>query len=302
MISPLTGRRAVMLGAPALCLIAPKPTRAEPVIFREDFSDFSASSQAMGRWRTQLGGGGPRSLTSRAQVQSGDQQVYVDKEMLGATGISPLGLDPFSVGPEGLEINALRTPEGLLPRLWNQPFTSGVINTRFSFAFKYGRLRIVAAMPPVMGTRSIFWLLPRVARSNGYITVAGINGSAPGICHLGIGSADRVAAQSAQKAIALRGPSDAMRSYGLDWGPERLTWLINDVEVASIPTPFDMHNPMILMIALPVGDRWAGLPAPGDFAARLRVKEVLVTTAPDGPGFLTQLEQPLRLADQRSPQ
>lgn len=296
-----TSRRALMLAAPALSVSTRTPARAKPAVFREACSEFSASSQGFGRWRRKLGSASPRSLASRPQPQNGDQQVCVDKETLGSTGTSPLGLDPFTVGPEGLDITALRTLQALLPRLWTQPFTSGLINTRFSLTLSYGQLRFVAAMPAVVGPRTGFWLLPRDPRSNSYITVASSTGSAPGICHIGVGSADRTAARTSQQAITILGDHEALRGYRIDWGPDRLSWLIDYVEVAAMPTPLDLHGPMIFVIGLPIGDRWTSEPAPGDFAARLRVKEVWAATMPTGPRSSIQPELALRLADQRSP-
>lgn len=297
----LVSRRAVSLAVPALCLATSAAAAGDQLIFAEDFRDFSASAHGFGRWRTQLGGaGGVRALSSRAQLQNGDQQVYVDKGMVGATGTDPLGLDPFVAGPDGLEIIASPTPAPLLSRLWNQPFTSGLITTRFSFSTRYGRFRIEAGMPSVVGARASFWLTPRDPRASAHISIATATGLTPEVYHVGIGSQNSAAVQTSQRSVPMSGPHGALRSYGIDWGPDRITWLMDEVEVAAVATPSDLQSPMFLLIGLSVGDRWSGVPDPVGFDARLRIKRIAVSSWPVGLGFLTTSPTPFRLAEERS--
>lgn len=303
MTTQLVSRRAVALAAPALCFATSAAATGEQLIFAEDFREFSASAHGFGRWRTQLGGaGGVRALSSRAQLQNGDQQVYVDKGMVGATGIDPLGLDPFVVGPDGLEIIASPTPAHLLPRLWNQPFTSGLITTRFSFSTRYGRFRIEAGMPSVVGARASFWLASRDPRVGAHISIATATGLTPEVYHVGIGSQNSVAVDISHSSVPMSGPHGAFRSYGIDWGPDRISWILDEVEVAAVATPSDLQGPMFLLIGLSVGDRWSGVPDPIGFEARLRVKSIAVSAWPTGLGFMANGPTSLRLAEKRSRQ
>jgi beta-glucanase (GH16 family) len=50
--------------------------------------------------------------------------------------------------------------------------------------------------------------------------------------------------------------------YGVDWKPEKITWYLDDHEIAQAATPSDMHKKMYILVDLAVGAKgsWPGTP------------------------------------------
>lgn len=270
-------RRDLMLGAAAA--LAPASGRAAPTrldrgrlrpTFADEFTSFSLYDGKTGRWRPVYGNGGPGSIDNRSIISHGEQQVYMDPAFAGIGGTRPLGINPFSVQDGVLRIAADRTPAAMRPLLWNQPYTSGLITSRFSFAQTYGYFEIRAKLPAGRGMWPAFWLLPQDGRWPPEIDVFDHIGREPDSIHLGT-------FMNGTKPDGRRGPvqlggnrvplgttlSDAFHVYGMSWQADRCVYYFNDAEIFRHDTPAEMNTPMYLLANLAVGGSWGGYPEDG---------------------------------------
>lgn len=272
-------RRRTLLAAPALLLA---PSRAWPawlppgaqLTFDEDFSAFSAAPDGRARWTTTLGYGGPRALSNHGQPRNGEQQAYVTRGMIGASGTDPIEIDPFIPLPRGLAIQAAPTPAALLPRLWGQGYTSGLLSTRFTHNQLYGHVEIEARPPEGAGLRMVVWLLRRDRRWPPDIMLASLGGRPEDRLWTGLTTRSEF-----DQAVTLGRftdrPARGFHRFGLSWDVERIAWFLNGDLLAEMPTPPDLHMPMHLLIGLPVGDRWSGTPdATTRFPARFELSRI----------------------------
>jgi beta-glucanase (GH16 family) len=63
--------------------------------------------------------------------------------------------------------------------------------------------------------------------------------------------------------------ADAFHEYAVDWTPDRVTWLLDDVPYstltpADVPGPWPFRHPFYLLLNLAVGGDWPGLAAQGE--------------------------------------
>lgn len=239
--------------------------------FAEDFTRFDAGEDQQRptpphRWRTVYGYGGPLGFDNRKMSGT---SVAVDRDFTGvqagAPGPVPLGLDPFRWHrrPEGggeLTILADRTPDRLRPLLWDKPYYSGVITTRFSFAQRFGYFEVEARLPVGKGLWPAFWLLPVKGGwpAGGEIDVFEGLGEAHTIYCTVIGGQG----VTHQAKVAL--PFDVgggFHRYGVLWGAQEIRWFVDRRQVASAPTPPALRDGEMYMLAnLAVGGAWGGQP------------------------------------------
>ncbi len=261
--------------------------------FSENFASFDAGEdQPPGkvphRWRTVLGYGGSTSPDNRSGSRG---TTYVDPGFPGVVdgqlGAKPLGLDPFHLtAGRYLAITAQPAPPAAKPALWNRPYTSGVITTRFSFAQRYGYYEVSAQLPDGRGLWPAFWLLPAAPASSPAGTELDVFehlGRAPRatFCTLHYQGRTWFWAPKAvvweHKVVLPFEPSRGFHLYGAAWSPEQIVWYVDRHEVCRQPTPPGMDQKMYMLLNLAVGGSWAGPPdATTRFPASFYVKSVNV--------------------------
>lgn len=272
-------RRPLLLGVPLLAVGA--RSRAQPAAvqegvfdpagrrldrsnlrpsFIEDFDSFSHSDGAAGRWRTNLGYGGPRSIDSHTFTSSRQRQIFVSQQTLGATGNEPLGLDPFRLRGGVLSIEARRMPPQAAARLWNYDFVSGVITTRFSFSQTYGYFEARMRMPAGRGFWPAFWLLRRDGRWPPEIDIVEMLGHDPRRIYLSWHAQEGGRRRSLTRPIRVPDTTTGFHSYGFMWRPETMAWYFDEVEIWRQPTLPDWHEPAYIILNLGVGGDWPGNP------------------------------------------
>lgn len=272
-------RRRSLLGLPLLAGIG-RAAAAETVMrpngrpldrarlvptFAEEFDGLSLLRHGRGRWRTQFGHGGPTSPDSRSLPGNGELQVYMDPDFAGVGGTRPLGINPFSVRDGVLFIEASRTPEAARPLLWDRPYTSGLITTRFSFAQRYGHFEIRARLPRGRGLWPAFWLLPVNGTWPPEIDVFEQLGKDPTRMHIGYATrGPRLDGRPGRAGeggyVEVPDVSAGFHTYGVSWQADWLRFYFDDREIQAYRTPPDMHVPMYLLANLAVGGPWAGAP------------------------------------------
>jgi hypothetical protein len=233
--------------------------------FADDFKTFSWYAEGLesaaggGTWRTNFGYAGPQDLGSRSLGSNGELQVYVDRGFRG-TADKPLGIDPFRVVGGNLEIIADRAAPDMRSKIWNYQYTSGLITTRPSFSQLYGVFEMRARMPKGRGLWPAFWLLPTDRSWPPEIDVLEILGNDTTTLHTNAHS--KASGKHSVAPVVVRVPdaSAGFHRYAVDWEPDQIRWYFDGVEVASAPTPADMHKPMYMLVNLAVGGNWPGSP------------------------------------------
>jgi beta-glucanase (GH16 family) len=260
-----------------------------PLTFEDTFKSLDAGPDQIRppkprRWRTVYGYGGALAWDNR---KGGRVAVAVDPSFTGVkagvAGAAPLGLNPFSTDPDtgALVVRAQQTPAELAPLLWNKPYTTGLLTTKFSFSQRYGYFEINAKLPKGKGLWPAFWLLPNAGQwpAGGELDIFEQLGHETEIMYFSVHS-------GAQKTVAnkVRLAADASRDfhlYGAAWTPSEVVWYVDHKEVARTTTPADMDKPMHMIIDLAVGGGWGGDPdETTKFPADLKVLAVRAWALP----------------------
>jgi beta-glucanase (GH16 family) len=135
------------------------------------------------------------------------------------------------------------------PEIFGKDFTSGLINTKHSFAQTYGYFEMRADVPETTGAWASFWLAAADGTWPPEADIAEAFGAAPNtvltVKHSGVGG-------HTQEGMTHYVPPtlDGMHTYGLLWTPTDLVWYVDNVEVNRLGTPADMQKPMYLIADL----------------------------------------------------
>ena len=253
----LTRRRGARLVSRLACLgfllqaggAVAQPLDTGKQTFFDDFSAFANSPVGLidGKpaWKTTFNKSGPymRSLPS-----NGEREYYTDKSV---------GRDPFVKQADGLHIIAQPGPNAD-----NLPYTSGLLTTYTTFHQLYGYFEIKAKLPAGKGLWPAFWLLPMDRTWPPELDVLEMLGDRPSrlyfTAHTQFKEANRNTGVS--HVADAEDTSVAFHRYGVNWTADQLTWFIDGKQVATEPTPRDMHKPMFLLVNLAVGGHWPGVP------------------------------------------
>lgn len=139
-------------------------------------------------------------------------------------------------------------------------YTSGLLDTRASFAMAFGRFECRARLPRGQGMWPAFWMLPLEERWPPEIDIMEALGHQPTRAytthHWGPGWPDN------QKTGGhFDGPDFTadFHVFSVEWTPDRIDWAIDGVvrfsSTANIP-----QDPMYLILNLAVGGNWPGNP------------------------------------------
>lgn len=222
--------------------------------FVDNFDTLSLYSKG-GTWRTEYGYGGAGTLASRSLPN--EAQIYMDADYAG-TGKKALGVNPFSIDKGILSITAAPASDEVKPYIGNAAYTSGLLTTKFSFAQEYGVFEIKAKLPEGNGLWPAFWLLPTDNSWPPELDVfEGLGGNPDNIY---LTTHDQVAGKHVYTQSIVNLDTTQWHTYGVNWGPDKITYLIDGQAVATHATPESMKGKeMFMMVNLAVSSAgWAG--------------------------------------------
>ncbi len=237
------------------------------------------------------------SATTSAPLQP--PKVLLDENFDGSQLVAPFramrtGLDVETVNQEAAVYRpAAATVAGGSLQLTatsdltsSTPFTSAMVTTAGTFAFRYGTLDVWAELPAGKGLWPAIWLLEtgctaRPAPCAGHgsvghreVDLVETRGSDPRT----VISSYHYDGEGPADSIALRGPdtSIGIHRFTLTWTPGQLRFAIDNQEIGTIAAAPD--QPMFLLIDLAVGGRFDGVPdTTTTFPAIARIDRVLIT-------------------------
>ncbi|MBB5746362.1 family 16 glycosylhydrolase [Brevundimonas variabilis] len=246
--------------------------------FSEEFDSLRLSPSG-GVWDTFYSHNDSASLLSR--YHAGEAQIYVDPLFAGTSGRA-LGLNPFSIANGVLTITAAPVTTSAAPFLGGQTYTSGLLTTESSFAQQYGYFEIRAALPAGQGFWPAFWLLPEDGSWPPEIDVFEMLGRDPDTFYYSTHTIEN--GQHVLQTGQYRVDTTDFHVYGVDWGPQNITFYLDGVAIAQVPTPDSMHRPFYMLLNLAVGGTWGGAPDETTGTGLMQVDYVRAwayATAPD---------------------
>jgi serralysin len=230
--------------------------------FSDDFNTLSLAMNG-GTWLTQFGNGTSPQVGMRTLPSNGELEVYMDAAYKGS-GKTALGINPFSINNGILTITAAPTPTSDLSVLGNLPYTSGLLTTRTTFSQEYGYFEIRAKMPSGQGFWPSFWLLPSNGTWPPEIDVFEQLGGDPSTVYMTEHYTTAANPNTADQA-KINVDTTQWHTYGVNWGPNTITYYIDGQAVAEMPTPASMKTEMYMLVNMAVGG-WAGTPVAGSTA------------------------------------
>jgi len=277
----LAGTLCLLGAAPGAPSLAPSLPRQIDVgefgqpSFAEDFRTLDWGTDQIRpekphRWRTVHGYGGPDADGNRALSRT---TLAVDPNFAGRGGKAPLGIQPFSIGPDGLTITARRADPGLKDALFGRTWTSGLLTTKFSFAQLHGYFEAEMDLPVCeKGAWPAFWMLPRTL---GWPLHGEIDApEAIGDGELYWSTHTKAPGQKGFQATSTPGCARGWHRYGVLWREDRIGFYYDRRLVAETQTPADYTEPMFLLLNLAVGGSWPGEPEEEATEMTMRVREV----------------------------
>jgi beta-glucanase (GH16 family) len=149
------------------------------------------------------------------------------------------------------------------------PYVSGMISSgpprgsrRPKFAFRYGRAEIRARVPSGPGLWSAFWLLPARRESTPEIDVMEVLGRRPGTVEMHLHYRRR---NGSEGSFGKHWSDERLRSgwhtYGVDWRPGRLVWLVDGRPRWAVTGRHVPRERMYVVANLAVGGGTAGRPS-----------------------------------------
>jgi beta-glucanase (GH16 family) len=134
-----------------------------------------------------------------------------------------------------------------------RPYAGGLVQTKDSFAQRYGRFEARMKVPAGRGLWSALWLLPKSGEWPPEIDILENVGQDPKKAYETNHWMDGGAHRSERCVYdASRDLSDGFHTYSLDWSPDALVWKIDGKETCRKTSNTD-HGPMYLIIDLAVG-------------------------------------------------
>jgi beta-glucanase (GH16 family) len=238
-------------------------TSAMHQTFTDEFNSLSLGSS--GKWDSNYWWGAANGSTL---ARNGEKQWYID------TDYSPTkSVNPFSISDDGvLTITAAKADPSIQPYINNHKYTSGLLTTYNSFAQTYGYFEIRADMPHQQGAWPAFWLLPADGSWPPELDVIEMKGQEPNKLISTAHSAS-TGTHTMVTSTPYVADTDGFHTYGVLWTEDRLVWYFDGTEVASAPTPADMHKPMYMLVNLALGGM-AGTPTDASTPAEMKVDYV----------------------------
>ena len=221
--------------------------------FSDEFNSLSLSNGQSGVWEPKFWWADDKGGSLHT---NSEKQWYINPAYQPTSSVNP-----FSVQNGVLTITAAATPDAISNAVNGYDYTSGMLTTHPSFSQTYGYFEIRADMPSDQGAWPAFWLLPEDGKWPPELDVIEMRGQNPNTLILSAHS--NASGQQTSTITNVNVTStEGFHKYGLLWDEDHITWYFDDVAVAQVDTPTDMHDPMYMIVNLAVGGI-AGTPTNG---------------------------------------
>jgi beta-glucanase (GH16 family) len=226
--------------------------------FHDEFDTLSLWNGSSGTWNTNYWWSGQNGSTLEG---NGEEEWYINHLYAPTSSVTP-----WTVESGILTLTADYADPSIRPFINNYQYTSGQIQSYYSFSQLYGYFEIRAKMPEGQGLWPAFWLLPVDGTWPPEIDVLEVLGHDTTTLHnavhyndprhKSIGSSSQFRDASNQ----LIDLSDDFHIYGVDWQADYITWYFDGEQVFQTATPPGVNKPMYILANLAVGGDWPGSP------------------------------------------
>lgn len=227
----------------------PAITGQMQIAFQDEFDGPAIATGGAGPWSTTYFWG------ARTMATNQEEQFYVDPGYTTKAGSKP-GVNPFEIDKGVLSIVARRAPESLVPDLEGHRFTSGMLTTYKSFAFRYGFVEFRAKVPRGRSMWPAVWMLRRDQGKLGELDILEVFGQRTTFLNSTIHTPETGTVLLVRKDTP--DLAEDFHTYGMHWSPEKVTVYLDGREMGSAPTPEGLKGPMYLLVNLAVGGKWPG--------------------------------------------
>jgi beta-glucanase (GH16 family) len=220
------------------------------ITFADEFNSLSLWNGSAGTWATSPWYAPPNGTT---MTDNGDQQWYINSNYAPTSSVKP-----WTVSSGVLSITGTKADPSIMPYINNYEYTSGMINSYYSFSQTYGYFEMSAQLPKGQGFWPAFWLLPTNGAWPPEIDIMEVLGNdtttiIPAMHSMATGV--RVPTGGPYKVADL---SVGFHTFGLNWASDYITWYVDGNQIMQAPTPSDLHSPMYMIANLVVGSGWSG--------------------------------------------
>ena len=187
-----------------------------------------------------------------------EQQAYINPFASAVNAAH----SPFIAMPDHGVIRGQPRPAALEASI-PQPYVSGCMITRGSYALTYGWIETRMRLPRGKGLWSAFWLLPDEGGWPPEIDILEADGGNPHRYYVSVHWGDRGSNKKylTQPIDNLPDLTGSWHSYAVHWGPEWCDFYFDRRQVARIATPEQLKGrACYLLVNLAVGGPWFGPP------------------------------------------
>src|SRR5215213_2400391 len=120
--------------------------------FADEFNTLSLWNGTSGTWATNMPYAPANGTTL---TNNGDEEWFINANYAPTASVKP-----WTVSSGVLSLTAANADPALRPYINNYPYTSGLINSYYTFSQEYGYFEMRADLPHGQGLLPAFWLLP----------------------------------------------------------------------------------------------------------------------------------------------
>jgi beta-glucanase (GH16 family) len=219
--------------------------------FDDEFNSLNLWNGTSGTWDTNYWYN-PVNGAGSTLSSNGEQEWYINSNY-GPTS----SVKPWSVSNGVLSITAAPASPAISSLIDNYQYTSGSLNTYYSFSQTYGYFEVDAKLPAGQGLWPAFWLMPENGSWPPELDVMEMLGNNPSTIYTTVHSTTLAGNQEAQ-ADAVANTTTSFNTYGVDWEPNFITWYFDGQPIYKVATPADLDTPMYMILNLAVGGYWPG--------------------------------------------
>lgn len=220
--------------------------------FDDEFTSLNLWDGTSGTWDTNYwynplhGNGG--SLDT-----NGEQEWYINSNYSKTDSVVP-----WHVENGILTITGNPAEANIQPLIDGYQYTSGEINSYWSFSQLYGYFEIRCKLPRGQGVWPAFWLLPADGSWPPEIDIMEVLGQDPTTLYTSFHTEQNGQEKNFGKAITVADTSKAFHRYAVDWEPDYMRFYFDGKLVYKHATPKSMNKPMYIETNLALGGYWGG--------------------------------------------
>src|SRR5690242_3006022 len=217
-------------------------TSAATQTFDDEFNTLSLWNGTSGTWYT--GPEGNPNSNGYSLTGNGEQGWYINSLYAPTSSVVP-----WTENNGILTIKGAPASSDIQPLINGYQYTTGQINTEYSFSQTYGYFEERAQLPAGQGAWPAFWLLDENGTWPPEIDVLEALGNNSSTYYTTVHD-NALSGTSLGQGNSVADTSSGYHTYGLDWEPDNITFYFDGQKMFQEATPADMNQPMFLIASM----------------------------------------------------